>query len=463
MTNLQGGADPPTIDIVDFIDRQPVRGFQIGVLMTCAAVLFLDGFDTQAIGFVAPALAREWGLGKGALGPVFSAGLFGLMLGALAFGPLADRVGRKKVIIFSTLAFGLGAVATAFVHDVGELLAIRFLTGLGLGGAMPNAIATTSEFSPRRRRATMVMIMFCGFTVGAALSGPFTADMIPRFGWRSVFAVGGLVPLAMVPLLALRLPESVRFLALRGDASDRVAALLARISSHTVFAPDVRFVVHESRLDGIPVAHLFREGRTPVTLLLWAVFFMSLLDIYFLSYWLPTVLNDLGASVSEAAIIGSLLQVGGVVGTFTLGVVVDRFSFRALGLTYFCGVFAVAAIGQVGHSAPLVAVAILAAGFCIIGGQIAANGLTAGYYPTAVRATGVGWALGVGRIGSIVGPLVAGVLLTEKWSVASVFLTAAAAALCATLACFALGQFTNSIAQPTSLDAKLRTVAKAEM
>ena len=189
-------------------------------------MLFLDGFDTQAIGYVAPALAKEWGLTKAALGPVFSAGLFGLMIGALLFGPLADRIGRKKIIIFSTLAFGIGTLATAFVHDVNALLAIRFLTGLGLGGAMPNAVAMTSEFNPRRRRATMVMIMFCGFSVGAALGGFLAAALIPHFGWRSVFVVGGVVPLLLAPILALRLPESVRFLVLTGRAPGRVAELL---------------------------------------------------------------------------------------------------------------------------------------------------------------------------------------------------------------------------------------------
>src|ERR1700722_4257673 len=156
--------DASTVDVAAFIDAQPVGAFQVKLLLTCAAVLFLDGFDTTAIGYVAPALAREWNLGRGALGPVFSAGLFGLMIGALLLGPLADRIGRKKIIVLSTLAFGMGAIVTAFVQDVNTLLAIRFLTGLGLGGAMPNAIAMTSEFSPRRRRATMVMIMFCGFS-----------------------------------------------------------------------------------------------------------------------------------------------------------------------------------------------------------------------------------------------------------------------------------------------------------
>src|SRR6202521_3737143 len=291
VSQAQGGTS--TVDVEEFIDQQPVGGFQIKLLLACAAVLFLDGFDTTSIGFVAPALAKEWGLTKGALGPVFSAGLFGLMIGALIFGPLADRIGRKNIIIFSTLAFGIGALVTAFVQDVNTLLAIRFLTGLGLGGAMPNTIAMTSEFSPRRRRATMVMVMFCGFSAGAALGGLLAAALIPQFGWRSVFVVGGLAPLLLAPVLALRLPESVRFLAFNGRADARVAQLLGLINPKASFALATQFVVHEPGLAGIPVLHLFKTGRTPVTLLLWVVFFMSLLDLYFLSNWLAAALNDL--------------------------------------------------------------------------------------------------------------------------------------------------------------------------
>jgi len=427
-----------TIDVADFIDQKPVGKFQIQILLMCFAVLFIDGYDTQALGYIAPALSQDWKLARGALGPVFSASLFGLMIGVLTLAPIADRIGRKRIIISSALAFGIASLATAFAPDFTWLLVLRFLTGLGLGGALPNAVALTAEYSPHRRRASMVMIMFIGFSVGAAVGGFIAAALISSYGWRSIFVVGGIAPLVFAPLLAIPLPESIRYLTLAGERDTEVAGLLTRLAPGSSFPQGAHFTINEPALAGIPVAHLFREGRTLATLLFWVVFFMSLLDIYLLANWLTTILNDLGASVSTSAAIGSMFQVGGVVGAFALGTSIDRFTFRAMALIYLCTTVAIFLIGQSGHSIPLATIAIFLGGFFLIGGQNAANALSATFYPTMVRSTGVGWALGIGRIGSIIGPFIGGIMLARQVSTETLFTYAAVPALIACVASFAL-------------------------
>jgi AAHS family 4-hydroxybenzoate transporter-like MFS transporter len=431
---------PRVTDVAAFIDAQPIGRFQIRLLLACCAVLFLDGFDTQGIGYVAPDLAQDWGLARGALGPVFSAGLLGNMIGALVFGPVADRMGRKHIIVLSTAAFGLGTLATVFAQDIFSLLVIRFLTGLGLGAALPNVIALISEFSPQRRRATTVMTMFVGFSVGSALSGLTAAALIPTFGWRSIFLIGGIAPFLLVPLLAARLPESVRFLALSCRADARIAELLTLVAPSARFPSGMRFEVREIKLVGLPVAHLFSDGRALATLLLWAVFFMSLLDLYLLLNWLPTVVNELGASVSTAAAVGAMLQVGGIGGTLMLGQLIDRFSFRALAFAFLFAGITVAIVGFSGHSIAFAIFAVSCAGFFLVGGHVAAIALAAAYYPTMARSTGVGWAIGIGRVGSIVGPLIGGMMLASGVNARSLFVAAAVPALLASLAAFALAR-----------------------
>jgi MFS transporter, AAHS family, 4-hydroxybenzoate transporter len=424
-----------TVNVQELIDSRKLSAFQVLVTALCALVVLIDGFDTQAIGYVAPAIVRSWHVDRAALTPVFSAGLFGLMLGALAFGPIADRVGRKPVLVFCTLFFGVMALLTVTADSVRSLTILRFVTGLGLGGAMPNAIALTTEYAPRRIRATTVMIMFCGFSLGAALGGVAAASLIAHFGWKSVFVVGGIAPCLLLPFLVAFLPESIRYLVVQGKQGERVASILHRIDPAAAVSPDATFTVEEHKTRGFVVRQLFAEGRGPFTLLIWVVFFMSLLDLYFLTSWLPTIIHDAGIAESRAVLITATYQAGGIAGALLLGQLFDRFSpFVMLALTYLAASAFVLLIGIAGVSIIPLVLTVFGAGFCVVGGQIGANALTANSYPTPIRSTGVGWALGIGRIGSIIGPAVGGLLLSLRWPMRQIFLVGAAPLLVAALA-----------------------------
>jgi MFS transporter, AAHS family, 4-hydroxybenzoate transporter len=418
------------------VDATPLGSFQIATIALCACVAIFDGFDAQVIAFVVPVIAKAWSLDVSLFGRTFAAGLLGLMIGALVLSAIADRVGRKPLIVFSTLIFGIGSLLTVLSGNIDQLFAYRFLTGLGLGGAMPNIIALTSEYSPKRTRALVVTVMFCGFPIGAVVGGLISAFIIPVYGWKSVFLAGGVLPLLLLPALLIWLPESIRFLAARNQ-TDRVAKLLFRID------PAAKLALSQvKRPDADPVKRpgalsLFADRRLGGTLLLWIAFLCNLLILYFLINWLPAILQRAGVPLERAIIATVLFNAGGVVGGLTISWLVDRFGPRAILTSAFLGTTVlVAAIGAGWASiGPMFAV-VAASGFCAMGVQFGMNSFAADYYPTALRSTGVGAALGVGRIGSIVGPLVGGVLLGMKLDTDSLFHLAAIPALIAAGAIF---------------------------
>ncbi|CAN7234681.1 MFS transporter [Trinickia sp. LjRoot230] len=438
----------PECDVVD-VERvlgethRPAFHFMLLALM--GLCLVIDGFDAQAMGYVAPSVIGEWHVAKAALGPVFSASLLGMLIGALALSVLADRIGRRPVLIGATLAFALTMLATPLTTNIEQLIALRFVTGLGLGCIMPNAMALVGEFAPLAHRVKRMMLVSCGFTVGAALGGFVSAALIPTFGWRSVFYVGGTVPLVLSIVMLAALPESVQFLVVKGK-TERAKAWLARFAPTLPIGPGTRLVVREAATGGTAgagagasVAELFRDGRAGVTLLLWSISFMNLIDLYFLSNWLPTVMRDAGYAPATAVLVGTALQTGGVVGTVLLGWFIERFGFlRVLMATFAGAAVFVGTIGTAAPALPWLVVVVFAAGFCVVGGQPAVNALAGHYYPTALRSTGIGWSLGIGRVGSVIGPLVGGQLIALNWSNAALFHAAAVPVLLSTLFVVAL-------------------------
>lgn len=430
------------VDVPELLDQQRISSYQIRVAALCAAVVFLDGFDTQVIGNLVPSIIAEWKVTRPAMAPVGVAGLVGLMVGALTLGPLADKIGRRAVIIGSTLVFGVMTLLTGLLAEsVGGLMVLRFLTGLGLGGAMPNAIAMTAEYAPRRRQATMVMVMFCGFPIGASFAGFISAYLIPAFGWRAMLYLGGVLPIALVPLLLAELPESIRHLVLQGNQTTRIVAILSRISPGLTFTSGTRFAIAEEHGHGVPVGHLFRERRAWPTVLLWVVFFMSLLNIFLINFWLPTLAHDAGIALTLANMATGLFQAGGVISTLLGGRAVDAFgAYRVLTPLYVLAGLSIGALGFAVVSPPLMLIVATIAGFTLIGGQTGINALASTFYPTFIRSTGVGWALGIGRIGSIAGPGVGGILIALKWPTTAIFIIGGIAALCAAVALFSMGR-----------------------
>lgn len=410
------------IDVVKLIDESPIGKFQWWIFILCGVCMVLDGFDVQAMGYVAPALLQDWHIDKSSLGPVFGAGLFGLLVGSLVFSVVADKLGRRPVLIASTFFFGLCMLLTPLSSSIQELIFIRFVTGLGLGAIMPNAMALCGEFSPKRKRISIMMLISCGFTVGAMLGGVVSAALIPLYGWQAVFYLGGVLPLLIAFLMVVCLPESIQFQVLSGKSSAATLAVLKKAMPAQRIPDDAELAVAERNGGGVPVMALFQDGRTVGTLAIWGISFLNMIALYFLSNWLPTIAKLAGLSLEKAVLVGAALQLGGTIGTVAMGGLIDRIGFRRVLVP--CFATAAVFIALIGHSVSAVGLlfaVVFVTGFAVVGGQPAINAMAANYYPTALRTTGVGWSLGVGRIGSVIGPVVGGQLIGLNWGQDSLF------------------------------------------
>ena len=428
-----------TLTVSEIIDQRPLSRFQIATIALCGLVLLLDGFDTQCIGFLAPSISETLAIPLKNFGPVFSAGLIGLMIAAMAMGPVADRWGRKWPVVLSALTFAIFALLTARAVSLEQLILFRFLTGLGLGGAMPNVVALTSEYSPRRLQAVFVGALFLGMPLGALVGAQASYVMIPHWGWRSAFYLGGFLPLAIAIILIKALPESVRFLTARGTNERAIFGIMRQI------APDISAseldlsrpaATTAPRNESLPVRRLFSEGRAPGTILLWIPFFMNLLILYFIVNWLPGLLRQSGLAVSAGVIAVSLFSLGGIIGCLIEGRVMNSCgAFATLLAQFAISALLIGSLAFLTRSFAIMMTVTFVLGVAIQGAQAGLNALAANFYPTTIRSTGVGWALGIGRVGSIVGPAIGGVLLSMGWTPQGIFLAGMAPAL---LACFAI-------------------------
>jgi AAHS family 4-hydroxybenzoate transporter-like MFS transporter len=443
---------PTDANVTEIIDRCALSFVQIMTALLCGIVAVLDGFDNFAIALVAPAVAQELHISMPAFGAVFGINSLGMMLGALVFGPMGDRRGRKPLILASVLVIGVATLLTPFVSSFPALLAVRFIVGLGAGGVMPNIVALTSEYAPQRIRATLVTFMFAGIPVGTILAG-LIIQLMDGYGWRGVFYVGGALPFLLLPLLAGALPESIRYMITRGVAPERPLAVLRRIDPATAYPAGTRCTLpDEVRGAGISVARLFQGGRGLATPMLWAIFFCNLLVWFFLMNWLPSVLQRADYPRAFAVVATMILYGGGIAGGLVFSRLVDRkMSYGLLIVGYTAAALCMAGVAFATTFLPTALLpAVFGAGFFVGGCQYCIVALAANLYPTDVRSTGLGWALGLGRIGAIIGPMIGGALIGLQWSLGQLFLIAAVPALLAALAALALDRSGKTLATRTA-------------
>lgn len=391
--------------VAEPIDERPMSGQQWWVLALCTLVILLDGLDLQAAAFTGPSIAAQWQLERSSMGPIYAMGLAGGAVGALLMGPLGDRYGRRPALLISVLAFGTATLLTAWVRNFDQLLLMRLVTGIGLGGAMPNAAALISEYAPRRRRNLCVAVTLTGIPLGGIVGGLLASWLLPRYGWPAVYVVGGLAPLATLPLLWRRLPESLEFLALRAAPVP---------AANAVPADRARFAVRE----------LFQPGYVGDTLLLWTTFFTSLIALNFLMSWTPSLVLEAGFELRHTAWAAVALNLGGVGGPLLVAALAARHGTRVLlPVTLLLAGSCVAITGRVSDSLPLLLLLTFCSGLFAFGAQIGLVALATHVYPTHARATGVGWTIGIGRIGAVFGPLLGGLLLQAKLGLPNYFLT----------------------------------------
>ena len=435
-----GEESDTAVDVGTLVDLRPINWFHVKVAILGALVLFFDGFNTQVIGYITPQIVKNWNISASMLGPIFSSGLMGLLIGQLAIAPLSNRFGHRLLIISCTAIFGILTLLTTFASDANWLIVLRFVTGIGLGGAQPLASAMIGEFCPIKWRSTFVVFGNCGVTLGSMFAGVLAAILLSNYGWQPVLWIGGGLPIAFAFVLLFVLPESLAFLAGTDSGSYRLRGLLKKIAPGEHFGPGTRILVDPKRHASSAIIDLFRTPRLLGTLVIWCGFFVNLMVYFFVQNWLTTLLVRNGQSQQAAITITSTIQVGGLCAAFFIGPMMDRLDpYKTLSLFFASAALFVALIGGAASwSAAAAVVVAFCVGFCLLGINKGMAAIAVHFYPTNLRSAGLGMGLGVGRGGAVLGPMVAGLLLTIGWKPEWLFYVSAAPMLVGSIALLAM-------------------------
>jgi AAHS family 4-hydroxybenzoate transporter-like MFS transporter len=411
------------------LENQRIGSLQLRVAALCTLVQICDGYDINSVAWAVPSLIRAWHLPPALFTTAFLWSSIGILVGALSAGPIGDRFGRRPLLLGSLTIFGIASLLSAVAGSVGMLGVWRFFTGVGIGGGFSGAAALTGDYAPHRLRATMIMLTFTGAPLGGFVGGQIVAVLLAHYDWPVIFILGGAFPLLLVPALALWLPESPRFLAAKANLSPRHAAVLQRLD----IAPTPAGRVDVAQ--GNPVGMLFSSGYALQTALLWIIFFCSLMNLFLFAYWMPTVFNLIGMSPPQAVFASSLRDLGAIFAVLYLGLAIDRIGpERSLALHYAVGAAFIAMIALVTLPYAILLAMSFLAGMTIIGSQTGANATCGKLYPARMRTSGIGWALGIGRLGGIAAPVLGGYLLSLGLPPTRIFLSACLFALIAAAA-----------------------------
>ncbi len=417
---------PATYHVNDFVDGQKLGRFNLMLLVWSFLTMFADGFDLNSLGFTAPALARMWGVEPNAMGPVLSANLFGIFMGAPLLGSLGDKYGRRSMIIFGTLLYGTMTLLMSFSTTMDQMIILRLIAGIGIGGIMPNTISLNSELSPKKFRSALIVLMFMGITTGSTAVGLVAAYFMPAYGWQIIFRTGAVLPLVVGICLMFALPESLKLLAIKPGARKELVATAKKLRPDLVIEDDAIFV-NPPILDHSvgSIRELFKGGLVWITPLLWVCFSIALMANFFLNTTLPLIYSNYGIPAKEAALTATMYHAGGILGGLLVSLLLDRMGFLIVVLMLAVGAPCIILLGYQSLGFTTLAIFGGISGVAVLGAQFANNAAAGLLYPTSIRSKGVGMALSIGRLGAIIGPTAGAMLLGMNLQMSTVFLLAA--------------------------------------